>query len=183
MSGQSSLSGEFDEDEFNNAIREKRYEFAWELIRNYSPEDDGGIYFQKAVLLGSGFLKTGIDRCGAVRNLETAEAQGAKYARGALNYLYRGDWATIAALEGSPAALFEIGERMRGATPSGNPFAALDPGRNIRLSYNYFKNASMLGHKGAQKELLELEREFGKRFFEGGYKKMSFRSVICQIRQ
>ncbi|MCP4385534.1 MAG: hypothetical protein GY798_29665, partial [Hyphomicrobiales bacterium] len=102
---QATAAEDFDRSAYSEAIEAEKWDEAWELIKDADGTTDTQIFGERGMLLGSGFLSTGIHRCEAVLQFELAIEHGALWVRGMLNSLYAGDWMSFASIEGSRTAL------------------------------------------------------------------------------
>lgn len=136
---------------FGKLLKTNKYDAAWTYIKDIESDNDGDLYFQKGTLLGSGLLSQGIDKCAAVFNFEKALQLKDSYVIGSLDFLYGGDWAGIAALEGNARALVEVGYRLSISKVQSNIFAGVDKTRPAKDAYSYYHHAFKLGSKLAKK--------------------------------
>jgi len=171
------------EQKYSELVDSKQYDIALEYLDQIPQRETPEAAQHRGFLLGSGLLKSGVNVCDAIVNLEQAYSQGIKFVRGAMDYLYGGDWAGIAAIEGSPTALFEVGSRMHSSNISSNPFLAFDRARNLTDSHAYFFNGARLGdvNSGAALKLIELE--LSEMDLTVRPRVMRFKQVLCPPRE
>ncbi len=162
-------------------IKEKRYDEAFTVTNQDNIEESTSLYYNRGLLLGSGVLSTGQNICAAILNLEKAYKEW-KFVQGALNFLYGGDWASVAAMEGNSDALYFSGLRALTSNRSDNPFLSLDESLPIKTAYRFFYNAAELGHQKAKKKLAALEAEYLNIDFSKYQTKMDFKKIICPVR-
>lgn len=130
---------------------------AYEYIKKYSEYlDDPNIYFQMGILEGSGKLEGGVNRCGAILNLERAFSMGLKYVLPTMDSLYGGDWVSYASLEGNAHALYLSGMRILETKASSNPLSVYDKNVNKNNAIQYFRAAQKLGNWEAADTLKKL---------------------------
>jgi len=169
------------EKDINALLLERKFDDAFELINQQEINNIPSIYQYKGLLLGSGVLSSGKDLCGAVINLEKAYVDR-KFLYKDLNFLYGGDWAGIAAIEGNREALFDVGDRIRFTEKSMALVLFYDDALGIKESHIYYFNAAELGHEEAKKVLAIRKWKYPNIDFSKFEKKMQFKEIYCPVR-
>lgn len=172
---------QFDQTKFDELLKTKEYDAAWRVIEQIESTADANIYWQKGILLGTGVLSSGFDRCRAIHNLEKAQDMGALYVRSSLDFLYRGDWVGIAALEGNAFALLEVGFRLE---TQKSPMLVFDLLRGVKESRRYYMKAAEMGNATAKRQLKEINRKHPKLGPLTAAQKTPFvfKKVLCPVR-
>ncbi len=165
-----------------NLIKEKRYDEALSFVNKSDLPENPVIFQARGHLLGSGLLSSGKDLCGAIYNLEKAY-ESWKFLLVDLNFLYGGDWAGIAALEGNAEALFYVGERILFSKSNGSAFLIYDETLAAKESYIYFYNAAELGHEEAKNYLTRISNKNPNIDFSRYAKKIRFKEIYCPVRE
>lgn len=163
----------------NALLFERKFDEAFELV-NKIKSSQPSINQYKGYLLGSGVLSSGKDLCGAIKYLEKAYISW-KSIRSDLDFLYGGDWAGIAAMEGNRQALFDMGVRI--SKKRNSPyFFATDELISIKKSQIYFFNAAQLGLVAAEEYLFRHNKQYLDVDFSKYRVKMKFKKILCPIR-
>ncbi len=175
-------------------IDNKKFEEAYQLFDNFDFEKEPAGYLTKARLLASGVLSGGQDICGAIVNVEKVldlnrfdDFSRFGSTTNIINYLYGGDWASIAAFEGQPIALYIMGDRtLSNIDRTSNPLYLKDESQIYQDAYVYFYNSAKRGYIYAEGFRDSLERTIRQSFPEVDYKKlqtkMEFRQILCPVR-
>jgi hypothetical protein len=167
-------------DEINALIEIEKYDEAYEIVSDTSLDEDTAAHMIRGTLLGFGLLSSGQDICKAVLNFEKVPLSHISL-RWALDYLYGGEWARIAANEGNPQALYIVGERLK--KTQALLIFLYDKQLATKNAYSYFYNASLLGHLGAKERLTEIEAANPKIDFSKLQTQMQFKDSLCPIRE
>ena len=165
----------------NTLLEKGKFEEAYNFIMQPDMPDNPLVYQLRGLLLGSGVLSSGKDLCAAVLNLEKAYVSY-KFLQKDLNFLYGGDWASVAAMEGNRDALLAVGERLLFANENSSSFFLFDKKIAVKQSYNYIYNAAELGLEDAKKLLATIKRHNAEMDFSPYEKKISFREIYCPVR-
>lgn len=164
------LAKEFDWPKFYDLWEQEKWDEAWEVVEGTDGTKDITIFSIRGILLGSGKLSTGRDRCDAALQFEQAIEHGAAWVYAYLDTLYAGDWMTLAAMEGSRSALFHLSLRVYYNGKDGKGLYAFDKGKegktsvthnNLRAlkdSAPFLYLAAQLGYERAQKRIELLSR-------------------------
>ncbi len=168
-------------EEVNSLLEAEKYDEAYAIVSDPALDEDTAAHTMRGVLLGSGLLSSGQDICAAVLNFEKAFIKQ-KFVQGSLNFLYYGDWAAIASIEGNADALYFSGLRANLSSISDNLLLGYDELLAAKTAYKYFYNASLLGHEEAKNRLLELEAANPNVDFSTYKKKINFKKIICPVR-
>ena len=166
----------------NTLLEKGKFEEAYNFIMQPDMPDNPLVYQLRGLLLGSGVLSSGKDLCAAVLNLEKAYVSY-KFLQKDLNFLYGGDWASVAAMEGNRDALLAVGERLLFANENSSSFFLFDKKIAVKQSYNYIYNAAELGLEDAKKSLAAIKRHNAEIDFSPYEKKISFREIYCPVRK
>ena len=166
----------------NTLLEKGKFEEAYNFIMQPDMPDNPLVYQLRGLLLGSGVLSSGKDLCAAVLNLEKAYVSY-KFLQKDLNFLYGGDWASVAAMEGNRDALLAVGERLLFANENSSSFFLFDKKFAVKQSYNYIYNAAELGLEDAKKLLATIKRHNAEMDFSPYEKKISFREIYCPVRK
>ncbi len=166
----------------NTLLEKGKFEEAYNFIMQPDMPDNPLVYQLRGLLLGSGVLSSGKDLCAAVLNLEKAYVSY-KFLQKDLNFLYGGDWASVAAMEGNRDALLAVGERLLFANENSSSFFLFDKKIAVKQSYNYIYNAAELGLEDAKKLLATIKRHNAEMDFSPYEKKISFREIYCPVRK
>ncbi len=173
----------------------RNFDEAFELLKDFDFEKEPDAYTIKAVLSGSGVLSGGQDICAAAADIEKIILLSRGKFRGglgpftgALNYIYGGDWASIAALEGQPTALYILGERiLANINKSSNPIYLMDSSKVYEDIYVYFYNSAKLGMYYAEGRRDAAESTLKRNFPEVDYislqSSMEFKQILCPVRE
>ncbi len=179
--------------EFNELFKNKKYDEALKILEKVSDEQGQKSHSIKSLFYGAGVLSSGQDICRAIFNLEeVAELTDYGISRlgsytTTLNYLYGGDWASIAALEGQPMALFIVAERiMNNLDKTSNPIYFSDTIKIYQDAYVYYYNSARLGFGQAKQLQSSLENIFETYLPDFDYKKLqteiNFKQILCPVR-
>ncbi len=164
-----------------NFISNKEYDEAFELLNQLNLEENPEALQIRGHLLGSGALSSGKNLCAAILDLEKAY-QKLIYLRGSLDNLYAGDWASIAAIEGNPRALYWVGERIIKNNSPSNWFYIYNDQIVVKNAYVYFYNSALLGDEWAKQKLTRIEQKYPSIDFSKNKIKMEFKEIYCPVR-
>ncbi|MCO5070268.1 MAG: hypothetical protein M9944_03550 [Rhizobiaceae bacterium] len=168
---------------YNDLFAKGRYDEAYSLIEGISDSNDPILYMERGLMLGRGLLSTGVDKCGAILELERAFALGMSNLIETMDFLYGGDWAAISAIEGNPEALYVIGNRILNSSNSRNMLYIFDKYRPYFDSYPYFVASFAQGNERA-KERVDTIKEILDRVYEDRFDaSIEFRKILCDVRR
>ncbi len=170
--------------EINALLDTEQYDEAYELASDPALDDISEINMIRGTLLGFDLLSSGRDICKAVVNFEKIPLSYISL-RWALDYLYGGEWARIAANEGNPQALYLVGERLFNLRTDTQTIIFFTPDRALAIknAYTYFYNSAELGHLAARERLVELETSYSEIDFSIFQTKIQFKQSLCPIRE
>ncbi len=169
----------------NSLLEAEKYDEAYAIVSDTALDEDTAAHMIRGTLLGFGLLSSGQDICAAVLNFEKIPLSHISL-RWALDYLYGGEWARIAANEGNPQALYIVGKKLleMGIIEERSiVLFSLDKQLAIKNAYSFFYNAALLGHKKAKEKLAELEAAYLEIDFTKYQTKMLFRESLCPVRK
>ena len=130
----------WDQELFQSLYNQGKYDEAFNILMQPDLEPSFELFRDRGFLRGSGLLSSEFDLCATVLDLERAYALGGEYLLGALDFLYDGDWSSIAALEGNPDAMMNVGVRLLNSKIESNPFLVYDKEVAAKAAYNYIYN-------------------------------------------
>lgn len=163
----------------NALLFEKKFDEAFEIANKFSSYHFSEFAQYTGYLLGSGVLSSGRDLCGAIENLEKAYFNW-EFIRNDLNFLYGGDWAGIAAMEGNRNALFDMGYRIYSNKHIIR--SDFDSTLPIKEAYKYFYNAGELGHLTAEWYAKAFIKKYPDIDFSKYKSKIQFKQILCSVR-
>jgi hypothetical protein len=167
--------------EYRALEEQARYDQAYAIVTRAELEQDPRAAQIRGLLLGSGVLSSGRDRCAAVLNLEFAHRHGRHYLRATLDYLYGGDWPGIAALEGNAEALYIVGSRLFSSEVQENALLVYNNELQLTDAYRYLYASMLLGYdKAAEHELVKANSNATVPAPMAA--PMTFKEVMCPVR-
>ncbi|MCP4407009.1 MAG: hypothetical protein GY807_04480 [Gammaproteobacteria bacterium] len=181
-----SSEDKLDWDRYSSFINEQNFDEAWGLIKDVDGGSNSEIFVEKGMLLGSGQLSSGVQRCEAVQQLEAALELGALGVLGLLNSLYGGDWISIASIEGNRIALEMMAWRILDYPKNEHVFFVFDKNRAAREAAPYMYRSAELGNEAAIRRLARLSREYPEIFNRekksGDLPWADFKEIYCPTR-
>ncbi len=180
LMGQSNISFALEqwEKDLNNFLEEGKFDEAFELLNREDLVNNLAAIDARGALLATDLLSSGRDKCQAVLNLEKVFPSW-QFLIMDLNFLYGGDWAGIAALEGNSYALYIVGKR---TLTSKNFISTRDKTINAKDAYVYFYNAALLGYERAEEKILEIKTNYPDIDFTKYQTKIEFKEIYCPVR-